>query len=48
MRFHRGQIAKDGGATQDPIRLGNIPSGFMGTSEDITAAVGYLASAEAR
>jgi 3-oxoacyl-[acyl-carrier protein] reductase len=43
-----GQIAKDGGDTQDPKRVGNIPAGFMGTSEDIAAAVGYLASPEAR
>ena len=43
-----GQIAKDGGDTQDPKRVGSIPAGFMGTSEDIAAAVGYLASPEAR
>lgn len=43
-----GQIAKDGGDTQDPKRVGSIPTGFMGTSKDIAAAVGYLASPEAR
>ena len=43
-----GQIAKDGTDTQDPKRVGSIPAGFMGTSEDIAAAVGYLASPEAR
>lgn len=43
-----GQIRKDSATEDDPARAARIPAGFMGTSEDIAAAVGYLASPEAR
>lgn len=43
-----GQIRKDSVAEDDPKRVASIPAGFMGTSADIAAAVGYLASPDAR
>ncbi|MEG9862187.1 MAG: SDR family oxidoreductase [Parvularculales bacterium] len=43
-----GQIRKDSETEDDPKRVASIPAGFMGTSADIAAAVGYLASPEAR
>lgn len=43
-----GQIRKDSVAEDDPKRVASIPVGFMGTSADIAAAVGYLASPDAR
>lgn len=43
-----GQIRKDEVETDDPNRVASIPVGFMGQSSDIAAAVGYLASPEAR
>lgn len=43
-----GQIRKDSVDADDPKRAASIPAGFMGTSADIAAAVGYLASPDAR
>lgn len=43
-----GQIRKDDAEADDPKRAATIPTGFMGQSADIAAAVGYLASPEAR
>ncbi|MEL6642980.1 MAG: SDR family oxidoreductase [Pseudomonadota bacterium] len=43
-----GQIRKDDLDADDPARVASIPAGFMGQSRDIAAAVGYLASPEAR
>ena len=43
-----GQIRKDSLLEDDPKRVSSIPAGFMGTSADLAAAVGYLASPEAR
>ena len=43
-----GQIRKDSLLEDDPERISSIPAGFMGTSADLAAAVGYLASPEAR
>lgn len=43
-----GQIRKDSLDEDDPKRVASIPAGFMGTSVDIAAAVGFLASPEAR
>ena len=43
-----GQIRKDSVAEDDPARVASIPAGFMGTSDDIAAVVGFLASPEAR
>lgn len=43
-----GQIRKDSLDQDGPKRAASIPAGFMGTSADIAAAAGYLASPEAR
>ena len=43
-----GQIRKDSDPDDDPKRTASIPAGFMGTSGDIAAVVGFLASPEAR
>lgn len=43
-----GQILTDGRDANDPKRLATIPTGFMGTPEDISAMVGLLASDEGR
>lgn len=43
-----GQIRKDSLTEDDPKRTASIPAGVMGTSADIAAAVGFLASPEAR
>jgi 3-oxoacyl-[acyl-carrier protein] reductase len=43
-----GQIRPDNLAVDDPKRAALIPAGFMGTSDDIAAVVGFLASPEAR
>ncbi|WP_372835744.1 SDR family NAD(P)-dependent oxidoreductase [Puniceibacterium confluentis] len=43
-----GQIRKDSETEDDPARAAAIPTGFMGTSEDIAAMVGFLASPSAR
>lgn len=43
-----GQIRKDDAETDDPKRAASIPVGFVGQSSDIAAAVGYLASHDAR
>lgn len=43
-----GQIRKDSQQEDDPKRTASIPAGSMGTSADIAAAVGFLASPDAR
>jgi|SaaInlStandDraft_1057018.scaffolds.fasta_scaffold04703_3 3-oxoacyl-[acyl-carrier protein] reductase len=43
-----GQIRKDSLQEDDPKRTASIPAGIMGTSADIAAAVGFLASLDAR
>lgn len=43
-----GQIRKDELDADDPKRVASIPVGFMGQSTDIAAAVGFLASPDAR
>lgn len=42
-----GQIRKDGASADDPKRTASIPAGVMGRSEDIAAAVAFLASPDA-
>jgi 3-oxoacyl-[acyl-carrier protein] reductase len=43
-----GQIRNASESEDDPTRAAKIPTGFMGTSEDIAAMVGFLASPAAR
>jgi len=43
-----GQIRADTETVDDPARAAKIPTGFMGTPEDIAAAVGYLAGPSAK
>jgi len=43
-----GQIRADTETVDDPARAARIPTGFMGTPEDIAAAVGYLAGPSAK
>jgi len=43
-----GQIRKDTVHEDDPKRVTSIPTGFMGTADDIAAVVAFLASPDAR
>ena len=43
-----GQIRTEGVETDDPSRAAKIPTGFMGTPDDIAAMVAFLVSPDAR